>query len=84
MLLVLNQEVRLPIYRWLRGVGFVDAGNVFGRPRDASLRDLVGSIGFGLRLASPFALLRADYGRPIWGAPAGSSGGWSIGIGHAF
>jgi outer membrane protein insertion porin family len=84
MLAVLNQEVRLPLYRWLRGVGFVDAGNVFTRPRDASLRDLVGSIGFGLRLASPFALLRADYGRPIWGAPAGSSGRWSFGIGHAF
>lgn len=84
MLAVLNQEVRLPIYRWLRGVGFVDAGNVFARPRDASLRDLVGSIGFGLRLASPFALLRADYGRPIWGAPAWSSGQWTFGIGHAF
>ena len=84
MLAVLNQEVRLPIYRWLRGVGFVDAGNVFTRPRDASLRGLVGSIGFGLRLASPFALLRADYARPIWGEPAGSSGRWSFGIGHAF
>ena len=84
MLTVLNQEVRLPIYRWLRGVGFVDAGNVFTRPRDASLRGLVGSIGFGLRLASPFALLRADYARSIWGEPAGSSGRWSFGIGHAF
>ena len=80
---VLNQEIRLPIYRWLRGVGFVDAGNVFTRPRDASLRDLAGSMGFGLRLASPFALLRADYARPIWGEPAGS-GRWSFGIGHAF
>ena len=84
MLIVLNQEVRMPVYRWLRGVGFLDAGNVFARPRDAGLRGLVGSIGFGLRLASPFALLRADYGRPIWGKPAGSSGRWSFGIGHAF
>ena len=84
MLTVLNQEVRLPLYRWLRGVGFVDAGNVFTRPRDASLRDLVGSMGFGLRLASPFALLRVDFARPIWGEPAGASGRWSFGIGHAF
>jgi outer membrane protein assembly factor BamA len=83
MLTIFNQEVRLPIYRWLRGVGFVDAGNVFTRPGDASLRDLVGSMGFGLRLASPFALLRADYARPIWREP-GSSGRWSFGIGHAF
>ncbi len=84
MLVVLNQEVRMPVYRWLRGVGFLDAGNVFTRPRDASLRGLVGSIGFGLRLSSPFALLRADYGRPIWGEPAGVSGRWTFGIGHAF
>jgi outer membrane protein assembly factor BamA len=84
MLTIFNQEARLPIYRWLRGVGFVDAGNVFTRPRDASLRDLVGSMGFGLRLASPFALLRLDYARPVWGQPEGSSGRWSFGIGHAF
>ncbi|MBI2829439.1 MAG: translocation/assembly module TamB domain-containing protein [Acidobacteria bacterium] len=83
MLAVFNQEVRLPVYRWLRGVGFVDAGNVFARPRDASLRDLVGSIGFGLRVASPFALLRSDFARPIWGRPE-SSWQWSVGIGHAF
>jgi outer membrane protein assembly factor BamA len=84
VLMVFNQEVRLPIYRWLRGVGFLDAGNVFEQPRDASLRRLVGSIGFGLRVASPFALLRADYARSVWGAPAESSGRWSFGIGHAF
>ena len=84
MMLVLNQEVRLPIYKWVRGVAFVDAGNIFGRPAAASLTDLVGSAGFGLRVASPFALLRADYGRPVWGAPTGSTGQWSFGIGHAF
>ena len=33
-MVVLNQEVRVPIYRWVRGVGFVDAGNVFERWRD--------------------------------------------------
>ena len=76
--------MRLPIYRWVRGVGFVDAGNVFRRPRDASLRDLVGSIGFGLRLATPFALLRVDFAKPVWRAPAESSGRWVFGIGHAF
>ena len=84
LLLVLNQEVRLPIYRWVRGVAFVDAGNVFATPRDASLRDLVGSLGVGLRLATPFALLRVDFAKPVWGAPAGSSGRWIFGIGQAF
>ena len=84
VLAVFNQEVRVPIYRWLRGVGFLDAGNVFATSRDASFGDLVGSLGFGLRLNSPFALLRADYARSVWGEPAGVSGRWTFGIGHAF
>ena len=28
-ILILNAELRFPIYRWLRGVGFVDVGNVY-------------------------------------------------------
>ena len=83
LMVVLNQEVRVPIYRWVRGVGFVDAGNVFTKPRDASLRDLVGSVGVGMRLATPFALLRVDFAKTAWGAPA-TSGRWTFGIGHAF
>ena len=85
LLIVLNQELRLPIYRWLRGVAFVDAGNVFASPRDADLRDLTGSIGFGLRLATPFTpLLRIDFAKPVWGEQTGSSGRWIFGIGQAF
>jgi outer membrane protein assembly factor BamA len=82
---VLNQEVRVPIYGWVRGVAFVDAGNVFATPSDARLRDLVGSVGFGLRLATPVALLRVDFGKAIWGEASGSSSGrWIFGIGQAF
>jgi outer membrane protein insertion porin family len=83
LMVVLNQEVRVPIYGWVRGVGFIDAGNVFTKPRDASLRDLVGSVGIGLRLATPFALLRVDFAKTAWGAPA-TSGRWTFGIGQAF
>ncbi len=83
LMAVLNQEVRVPIYGWVRGVGFVDAGNVFTKPRDGSLRDLVGSVGVGLRLATPFALLRVDFAKTAWGAPA-TSGRWTFGIGQAF
>ena len=83
LMVVFNQEVRVPVYGWVRGVGFVDAGNVFTKPRDASLRDLVGSVGLGLRLATPFAMLRVDFAKTAWGAPA-TSGRWSFGIGQAF
>ena len=39
-LLILNGELRFPIYRWLRGVGFVDLGNVYPVVGDMSLTDL--------------------------------------------
>src|SRR5262245_54172852 len=31
--------MRMPISRWVRGETFVDAGDVFAKPSDASLRD---------------------------------------------
>jgi outer membrane protein assembly factor BamA len=81
---VFNEEARVPIYKWLRGVGFMDAGNIFPQAGDLRLRDLVGSVGVGLRLATPFALLRVDFAKPLWAGPAERSGRWSFGIGHAF
>ena len=82
-MLVLNQEARVPLVKWLHGVGFVDAGNVYPTIRDLKLTDLAGSIGFGVRLNTPFALLRADYGRMVWG-PGPRAGKWIFGIGQAF
>jgi outer membrane protein assembly factor BamA len=79
-MLLLNQEIRFPIYRWVRGVGFVDAGNVFAQPRDLSFGQLTASVGAGLRLTTPFAVLRADYGH----VPTLGQGRWTFGIGHAF
>jgi len=83
-LLVLNQEARFPIYRWLRGVGFVDAGNVFQRAGDFGFGSLVGSVGAGLRFTTPVALLRIDYGRAVWPAPRPSGGQWFFGVGQSF
>jgi len=82
--LTLNQEMRFPVYRWLRGVVFVDAGNVFPEGSGFRLRDLVGSTGFGARLATPFAIFRVDYGRTIWNRPVQDSGIWVFGIGQTF
>jgi len=82
-MLVLNQEARVPVYKWLHGVGFIDAGNVYPTIRDLNVTDLAGSIGFGVRLNTPFALLRADYGKVVWG-PAPRTGKWFFGIGQAF
>lgn len=89
-LLALNAEVRFPVRGWVQGVGFVDAGNVFAARGDLSLRDLFVGYGLGLRLASPFAMLRVDFGIPAQTLnptrPANQlkSGRWYFGIGHIF
>ncbi|MCM3881757.1 MAG: translocation/assembly module TamB domain-containing protein [Vicinamibacterales bacterium] len=62
--LILNQEIRFPIFRWLRGVAFVDAGNVFGTISEVSLTGLVVGTGVGLRFATPVGLFRLDVGVP--------------------
>jgi outer membrane protein assembly factor BamA len=83
-LLVLNQEVRFPLFKWVRGVGFFDAGNVFPEPRDIAFGRLVTGVGAGLRVTTPFALLRIDYGR-LWTNKGDlRSSEWTFGIGHAF
>ena len=83
-LLTLNQELRFPLYRWLRGVAFVDMGNVFPEVSGVRVRDLVGSTGLGLRLVTPFALFRVDYGKTIWNQPVADSGRFVFGIGQTF
>jgi outer membrane protein insertion porin family len=89
-LLALNGELRFPVRGWVQGVGFVDAGNVFSTRGEVSIRDLKVGYGIGLRLASPFAMLRVDFGIPgstlAPARPANrfKSGRWYFGIGHIF
>ena len=89
-ILALNGELRFPIRGWIQGVGFLDAGNVFVTRRDLSFGNLSAGYGVGLRLASPYAMLRVDFGIP--GSTVSSdrpanrlkSGRWYFGIGHIF
>lgn len=86
----INGELRFPIWGWVRGVAFVDAGNVFASRGDVSFADLFVGYGLGLRLASPFAMLRVDFGIParalVADRPANrlGSGRWYFGVGHIF
>ncbi len=82
-MLVLNQEVRVPVYRWVSGVGFLDAGNVFAKVGDVSVRALKAGAGGGLRIQTPVVLLRIDYGVPL-GTVASRRGVWVFSIGQAF
>ncbi len=83
-LLVVNQEVRFPVFRWVRGVAFFDMGNVFAGREDLSFNNLKVGYGFGLRLDTPFALVRIDYGIPTDRRPGDPHGRWYFGIGQVF
>ena len=90
-LLILNQELRFPIHRWFRGVGFLDVGNTFDETYPFDWKELKIGYGAGLRLNSPIGLLRLDFAIPgstisSSGRPANtfSSGRWYFGIGHVF
>lgn len=90
-LLVLNQEVRFPLYRWFRGVGFFDVGNTFDDTYPFAWSELKIGYGTGLRFDSPIGLLRLDWGVPGSTIPNSgrqpntfSSGRWYFGIGHIF
>ena len=90
--MILNQEVRFPVYRWLRAVAFADAGNIFGPETTFSFKDLKVGYGLGLRVDTPVGVLRVDLGIPRSKLTSTSSrepnslrgGRWYFGIGHIF
>ena len=88
-LIVLNQEIRFPLYRWLNGVGFVDAGNVIDKGEKIGFGELKVGYGFGLRFDTPVGLLRVDLGIPrspiaTTSAATPKKYRFYFGIGHIF
>ena len=61
-MLVLNNEIRFPLIGRLDGVGFLDVGNVYAHVSDFSITDIRKAGGLGLRVHTPWFLLRLDYG----------------------
>ena len=60
--LLLNSELRFPVWHDVGAVLFVDGGNVFRRVTDFDIGQLRGGIGFGLRYQSPVGAIRLDLG----------------------
>jgi outer membrane translocation and assembly module TamA len=63
--LILNGELRTPVWGDFGAAFFVDGGNVFERVTDFSASELRGAAGFGLRYKLPFGSLgsvRLDIG----------------------
>jgi outer membrane protein assembly factor BamA len=82
--LIANGEVRFPIYRWLKGVGFVDVGNVYPTVYDLFHTGVQVGAGAGFRLNTPVGLLRLDLAVPTNPRPLDPSWTWYFGLGHAF
>jgi outer membrane protein assembly complex protein YaeT len=82
--LVLNNEIRFPVWNFLDAVAFFDAGNVWATQQQISFGDLRGGTGFGLRIRNPFIVLRFDYGWKVGRRPGESMGAFFFSIGQAF
>jgi outer membrane protein assembly factor BamA len=83
-LLVFNEELRFPIAWRFRGVGFFDAGNVFAKIGDLRFGELRAGTGVGLRVVTPFAMLRVDLGTPVSPRPGEGRVRWFFSIGQSF
>ncbi len=83
-LLIGNGELRFPIYKWLRGVGFIDVGNVYPSVTDMFHSRVQAGAGGGIRVGTPVGILRLDFGRPL--NPRSFDSPWTVhfGLGHAF
>lgn len=64
-LFVMNQELRVSIYKMIGAVIFWDCGNIYKKIKDFDPFEVRQSFGFGLRLDTPLGLLRADIGYKI-------------------
>jgi outer membrane protein assembly factor BamA len=83
-LIVLNQEIRFPMFKYVRGVGFIDAGRAFETVDQMSLRDLAVGTGVGFRIVTPVVLLRFDMGVPLDPSFGPRKPRWFFSIGQMF
>jgi outer membrane protein insertion porin family len=87
-LLVLNGELRVPVWKSVGAAVFVDGGNVFERFGDFDLGNLRGAAGFGIRYRSPIGPIRFDLGfnmnRQLIGGRLESRVEPHFSIGHVF
>lgn len=73
-LLVINNELRFPLWGPIGGAVFSDTGNVFARVRDMKPANITESAGFGLRMKTPVGPVRFDIGFILVNKPGLVSG----------
>jgi outer membrane protein insertion porin family len=66
---IVNAELRFPIWRWLTGAVFYDTGAVTPEVTDVRLDRFKSGVGAGVRLSTPVGALRFDVGYPLDAVP---------------
>jgi outer membrane protein assembly factor BamA len=86
--LILNSELRVPLWREIGAAFFADGGNVFDRVTNFDFGELRGALGLGLRYRSPVGPIRIDVGfkmdRREIGGQLEPRVVWHFSIGQAF
>ncbi len=82
--LLLNLELERPLYRFLSGVLFVDAGNVWAEPATVDLDEVRWGVGAGLRVDTPAGPFRLEYGHKLDRRAGEPSGQWYLSFGVPF
>ncbi|MFN0105353.1 MAG: translocation/assembly module TamB domain-containing protein [Bryobacteraceae bacterium] len=83
-LFILNNEMRFPIAGIFDGVAFVDAGNVYDQLGDFRPWSVRKAGGLGIRIRTPYFLIRFDYGIKLDRRPGEPLGRPFFSIGQAF
>ena len=83
-MIVINNEVRFPLVSIFDGVVFSDVGNVFRRVTDISFTDVRETAGLGLRVRTPWFLVRGDYGILLDRRAGERRGRFYFSVGQAF
>jgi translocation and assembly module TamA len=82
-LLVVNEELRVPLHPRLLGVGFFDVGQVWASSSDFGT-GLATSVGLGLRALTPLGVLRLDGAVPLNRREGDPSWRVTFGFGNIF
>jgi outer membrane protein assembly complex protein YaeT len=81
---VMNQELRFPIWKDLHGAVFYDLGNVFPGVKDMRFSELRHTAGGGLRYTLPFGAIRLDWARILDVRTGEQPSRFHFGFGYAF
>lgn len=82
--ILMNGELRIPVWGSLATAVFIDSGNVFARVTQFDITDLRGGAGVGIRYMSPVGPIRVDVGFKLDRRPNEHLREIHFSFGHAF